>query len=95
MISSSFSCWLRVTVVCRNGILVGVVVAVKVLFVDLFRGQVLARSRLLGEVVNTTLLFVFREAEADDADADPADDDNNDDVFGRIGVKKDISCRGL
>ena len=57
----------------------------------------MARSRLLlggGDVVvNTTLLFVCREAEAED-DANPADDEDVD-VFGRIGVEKDISCCGL
>ena len=44
-------------------------------------------------VVNTTLLFVCREAEAED-DANPADDEDVD-VFGRTGVEKDISCCGL
>ena len=57
----------------------------------------MARSRLLlgggDEVVNTTLLFVCREAEAED-DANPTDDEDVD-VFGRTGVEKDISCCGL
>jgi hypothetical protein len=56
----------------------------------------LARSRLLGggggEVINPTLLLLFREAEAEVDAKNPADDEDGDVLFGRIGVEKDIRC---